>query len=215
MQPELSEADLYTIPEEFLGMVRPIGELIPDPTNARQHDETNILAILESLKERGQYRPAVIQRSSGHVVVGNCMLEAAKRLGWTHLAAVTLDLTDEQAIALGLADNRMGEMGIWDWEQVSAHLETLSVFGPELLASTGFSQEELDNLMSADWSPDPVGDLPGTGGDKSQPKPVPVTHEQRAVFDKVVAKVRGEKPNFTEGECLAKVCREWLKPPKR
>lgn len=42
----------------------PIADLIPDSANARKHGERNIEAIMDSLREFGQYKPIVIQKST-------------------------------------------------------------------------------------------------------------------------------------------------------
>ena len=56
-----------------------LSALEPYPGNPRQH---NLAAIRESLEEHGQYRPLVIQASSGRILAGNGTFEAAHELGW-------------------------------------------------------------------------------------------------------------------------------------
>ena len=58
-----------------------ISELKLDERNARKHDERNIQAILDSLKEFGQQKPIVIDENNS-VIAGNGTVIASKQLGW-------------------------------------------------------------------------------------------------------------------------------------
>ena len=64
-----------------------ITNLVPDPNNARTHDDTNLKAIEGSLKEFGQRKPIVITKDN-IIAAGNGTVEAAKRLGWSDIQAV-------------------------------------------------------------------------------------------------------------------------------
>jgi ParB-like chromosome segregation protein Spo0J len=92
-----------------------IKDLTPDSENARRHDEKNLKAIQGSLKQFGQRKPIVITEA-GVVVAGNGTVEAAKRLGWLEIQAVTVpaDWSLEQTKAFALADNRTAELASWD-----------------------------------------------------------------------------------------------------
>lgn len=125
----------------------PIGELVPDPTNSREHDARNLAAIGESLRVFGQHRAAVAQlRPDGtkRVTVGNGMLVAAKALGWSHLAVLAIEESDAVAAARAVADNRAGELASWNTEALAA---TLGGLPDELVASLGFNDRELQELL--------------------------------------------------------------------
>jgi ParB-like chromosome segregation protein Spo0J len=109
-----------------------IKDLTPDPNNARQHDDKNLKAIQGSLKEFGQRKPIVITEA-GVIVAGNGTVEAAKRLGWLDIQAVTVpgDWTPNQIKAFALADNRTAELASWNMEVLDEQLWELE-------------QEELD-----------------------------------------------------------------------
>lgn len=100
-----------------------IKDLTPDPQNARQHDDKNLKAIQASLKQFGQRKPIVITEA-GVIVAGNGTVEAAKRLGWTEIAAVEVpgDWTPEQTKAFALADNKTAELAKWDVKVLNAQL---------------------------------------------------------------------------------------------
>jgi ParB-like chromosome segregation protein Spo0J len=103
-----------------------IKDLTPDPNNARQHDDKNLKAIQGSLKEFGQRKPIVITED-GVIVAGNGTVEAAKRLGWLEIQAVTVpgDWTPEQTKAFALADNRTAELATWSPEVLASQLVEL------------------------------------------------------------------------------------------
>ena len=56
----------------------PLEKLSPYPYNARRG---NVEVIRESLRVNGQYKPIVVQKSTGHVLAGNHTLEAARAEG--------------------------------------------------------------------------------------------------------------------------------------
>ena len=120
-----------------------IVDLIPDPQNARQHDEKNLKAIEGSLKEFGQRKPIVITEA-GVIVAGNGTVEAAKRLAWTHIEAVKVpnDWTADKIKAFAIADNRTAELANWNQEVLTSQLLELEGEGWEL-AEFGFEAFEL------------------------------------------------------------------------
>ena len=104
--PRTQKPDLDYIEPQLQGLAVPIADLTPDPGNARKHDERNLRAIQASLTKHGQISPIAVQKMpDGALVVraGNGRMEAAQRLGWTHLAAVVKDdWTDEDATAFAV-----------------------------------------------------------------------------------------------------------------
>lgn len=124
--------------------VVPIRSLKPDPSNTNTHNARNLETIQRALQSHGQHRLAVVRRKTGVVVVGNGMLEAAKSLGWTHLAVVKVDDDDKTARTRSIMDNRASELATWDEEKLLAELEAISTEG--LLPDTGFVSAELDEL---------------------------------------------------------------------
>lgn len=129
----------------------PLEGLTLDPRNARTHDERNLAAIAASLARYGQRKPIVVHAESGVVIAGNGTLQAARSLGYTHLAAVRVD--DDPATQLGysLADNRTAELAGWDQ--------------PTLLALS-LELKESDELMFDELV---LADLLGQGDDEAAP----------------------------------------------
>lgn len=150
------------VAEDLQGLLVPLDEIAEHPDNARVGD---VDFVARSLEEHGQYRPAVVQKSTGQVCVGNHMLKAARSLGWTHLAAVRQDLTDAQARRLRLADNRAHDRGRYDEDKLLAELQALQaealdgqqdldadeigVLQADALEAVGFDQLAFDGLAEA------------------------------------------------------------------
>jgi site-specific DNA-methyltransferase (adenine-specific) len=120
-----------------------IADLIPDPQNARQHDDKNIKAIEGSLSQFGQRKPIVITEA-GVIVAGNGTVEAAKRLGWTQIDVVKVpdDWTADKIKAFAIADNRTAELATWNQEVLTSQLLELENEGWEL-AEFGFEPLEM------------------------------------------------------------------------
>jgi ParB-like chromosome segregation protein Spo0J len=122
-----------------------ISSLTAYPTNPRRGD---IDAIAASLQAHGQYRPIVVQDSTKFVLAGNHTLKAAKKLGWKKIKAVLVDVNEDTAKKIVLADNRLTDIASYNEPLLKSLLEAL----PEL-EGTGFTQSEvetLDRLISGD-----------------------------------------------------------------
>jgi DNA modification methylase len=122
-----------------------IEELHPDPANARKHNQKNLDAIKASLHAYGQRKPIVVQRQGMIVRAGNGTLDAAKALGWTHLAAVVIDEDNATASQFAIADNRTGELAEWDTETLATLLDGMDDETRDLLA---FDEKDMRQLMS-------------------------------------------------------------------
>ncbi len=120
--------------------------LVLDPANARKHPEKNLSAVKASLRVYGHAKPIVVNRRGNVVEAGNGTLEAARALGWSHVAAVLVDDDATTAAGFGIADNRSAELAEWDQEALDALLATVSSDDAEL-------QEMLDSLKSEEGTP--------------------------------------------------------------
>lgn len=143
----------------------PLSSLTPDPENARKHPQRNLDAIAASLEKFGQRRPLVVWGE--RIIAGNGTSEAAKLLGWDEIdiTRVPQDWSQEQAKAYALADNRTAEMAEWDGQELLVALESLD---DELLAASGFSQEDLEDLEKVWGLPPDLDSLADEIGDPSE-----------------------------------------------
>lgn len=129
-----------------------ISLIIPYPKNAKQHPEAQVERIAKSIQAFGFNQPLVIDKNNV-VVVGHGRLEAAKRLGLKEVPTIQVDLTEEQAKAYRLADNKLNESD-WDMQLVIEELKGLSA---EMLDLTGF---DADLIIEEDDKDDAVPETP-------------------------------------------------------
>lgn len=138
------------ISEGLADLIVDINSLVPDPNNARVHNDRNMQVIRASLCTHGQTIPVVVRKATMVVVAGNGRLQAAKDLGWSKIAANIMDMTEEEAAAYALTDNRSAELALWDFENVAA-LEKIAQSGG--YQTQGWSLQELVVLRTTDdWS---------------------------------------------------------------
>jgi len=121
-------------------------ELKVDNRNARLHSDRNIEEIMRSIKDLGQHRPFVVQRSTNKILVGNGMYEAMKRLGINEGLVLYVDDDDKTAIRRALADNRTAELAEWDYDILE---EMITEMGADINVP-GWSDDELFQLVDND-----------------------------------------------------------------
>lgn len=148
---------LNYIAEPLRGLAVEVADLNPDAANARTHSARNLDAIARSLARWGQRQPIVVQKQGMIVRAGNGRLEAAKLLGWTHIAAIVVDEDSAEATAYAIADNRTAELAGWDDESLAALLQSLD---DEDRIDAGFSDEELQELIDG-LEPELTEESPG------------------------------------------------------
>lgn len=107
----------------------------------------NIAAIAESLEELGQYRPITVNRGTttgrpNEILTGNHTYQAAKRLGWPTVAVAWVDVDEDTAARIVVADNRTSDLGGYDDDALTALLGEL----PNL-TGTGYSDDDLQDLL--------------------------------------------------------------------
>ena len=131
------------IRKELSHLAVDLSDLKPHPENVRQGD---VGAITESLKHHGQYRPIVVQKSTGHILAGNHTFKAAKALKWKQIAATYVDCDDEQALRILLMDNRANDLASYDDNALAEMLKALMATDQKL-DGTGFDPSDLDELL--------------------------------------------------------------------
>ena len=114
------------------------------PQNVRIHTKRNLDVIKKSLSEWGQYKPILVQKSTMYILAGNGTYQAAAALGWEEMDCNVIDVTDEQAKAILIADNRSSDLSQMDEKAV---LDLLQSFDSDLLDLTGYDDKELENML--------------------------------------------------------------------
>lgn len=122
-----------------------VQQLKPDANNPRKHSDRQIKALTNSINAFGFNIPIAVN-ANHQVIAGHARLEAAKRMGMSEVPVLRLEhLTDEQARAFLIADNRLSEMSEWNGELLAVHLKELSVLNLDFdLEATGFTMGEID-----------------------------------------------------------------------
>lgn len=99
----------------------PIENVTPYENNPRKNDEA-VDKVANSIKRFGWQQPLVVD-SNGVLVVGHTRLKAAQQLGLTEVPVHVADnLTEDEAKAYRLADNKTGEKAVWDWGKLDIEL---------------------------------------------------------------------------------------------
>ncbi len=125
----------------------PLARLLPYAANARTHPDEQIAQIAGSIAEFGFNVPCLVDER-GVLIAGHGRLLAAQRLGLQEVPVIRLGhLTDAQARAYRLADNRIALNGDWDDALLSAELARLKDDGVDL-ELLGFGEDELDRLLA-------------------------------------------------------------------
>jgi len=118
--------------------------LIPYARNPRKNSAA-VDKIAASIKEFGWQQPIVVDKENV-IIAGHTRLLAAQKLGIENVPVHVADLTETQAKAYRLADNRLSEDADWDIEMLGLEIRELDDLGFEL-DLTGFDNTELANLL--------------------------------------------------------------------
>jgi ParB-like chromosome segregation protein Spo0J len=143
------------IPETLAELTVPIEDLVSYERNPRRG---NVEVISHSLVANGQYRPIVVRRGTNQVLAGNHTLAAARHLGWDRIAATFVEVSDDEAARIVLADNRTGDLGSYDNALLLDLLKDLDETEGKLLG-TGYEDGDLDALLHLWGSPPDLDEL--------------------------------------------------------
>ena len=134
-------------------VMRKTTDLIPYENNPRKNDGA-VEAVANSIKEFGFKVPIVVD-AEGVVVAGHTRLKAAEQLGLEEVPVIVADdLTDEQIKAFRIADNKTGDLAIWDNERLRIELEDLTDID---MTDFGFGDFEL-TMLTEDFEPETYND---------------------------------------------------------
>ena len=132
---QLSQQDYEMAPAE---------SLTTHPENPRVG---NIAAIRESIRANGFYGACVVQRSTGHILVGNHRYMAAVEEGIGEIPVMWLDVGDEEARRLLIADNRTSDLGAYNDALLISLLTEQNDQGG--LDGTAWKPGDVDKLLAA------------------------------------------------------------------
>ena len=104
------------------------------------------------------------------MIAGHTRLEAAEQLGLTEVPVRFLDLSEADAHALALADNKLGEISAWDDERLA---ELLAKMPTVEAAIAGFTPVDVEAILAAAAPAMTPPDLPGAEGEDASAEPAP------------------------------------------
>jgi hypothetical protein len=124
---------------------RAIAELRLDPKNPRVHSLRQIRQIARSIEAFGFNVPVLVD-SHLKVIAGHGRILACRQLGWCEVPTIRLEhLSEAQARAFMIADNRLTENSTWDDRLLAEQLHDLSLLDLDFsLEATGFEMGEID-----------------------------------------------------------------------
>src|SRR5713226_5085498 len=124
---------------------RPITELKCDPRNPRIHDRRQLRQIARSIEAFGFCVPVLVDAQL-KVIAGHGRVSACELLNLHEVPTIRLDhLTEAQAKAFMVADNRLSENSVWNERLLAEQLKELSVLDLDFsLEATGFTMGEID-----------------------------------------------------------------------
>lgn len=202
-------------PTEAAAVYVAIDSLVPWDRNPRKNDAA-IPEVAGSIKRFGFGAPIIARLADRRIIAGHTRWAAAKSLGLEQVPVRFLDLSEDEATALTLADNKLGELSEWNDAELADLLRGLHESSVDL-AGLGWDQDALANLL-ADPVLDPAhafGRLPN-----SAPEVVGMTftlsRAQRESVQSALVAARAAGP-FAEtgntngnGNALARICDAYL-----
>ncbi len=129
-----------------------VGELKQYERHARTHDDRQIEQIKSSIAAFGFVSPLIVDQNDV-LIAGHARLLAAEALGFERVPVLRLDhLSEADAAALRIADNRLAELAGWDKSILAIEFSHLAHLDCTLdlafdLSITGFALPEIDQII--------------------------------------------------------------------
>lgn len=142
-----------------------LSEIRPYEKNPRKNDGA-VEYVANSIREFGFRVPVVIDRD-GVIICGHTRLKAAKEIGMEAVPCVIAeDLTEEQANAFRLVDNKTQELAEWDWQKIGEELDAIDGIDMKLMGFAEFLDEPDNGVKEKKIQPSAEID-PGSFEDES------------------------------------------------
>jgi DNA modification methylase len=135
-----------------------IDKIVANPNNPRVHRRDQIRAIAHSMAVFSFNAPILVN-ANYRIIAGHGRFEAAKLNGETEVPIIRLQhLSEQQAQAYMLADNKLTDRSDWDDEKLALQLKELQAMALEFdIEATGFELPEID-LRIQSLDPPEAGD---------------------------------------------------------
>lgn len=120
-----------------------IDRIIPYENNPRRNEKA-VEAVANSIKEFGFQNPIILDRN--YVIIsGHTRRLAALKLGLNEVPCyIADDMSEEQARAFRLADNRVASFAVWDEEKLKEEVAKILSID---LSEFGFKKDMIDGVF--------------------------------------------------------------------
>ena len=163
-----------------------LDELRPWEGNPRKDQPVDDVA--SSIRRFGFAAPILARTDNGEIIAGHTRFKAAKKLGLDRVPVRWMDLTEPEARALALADNRLTEVALWDDASLQDALRSLDDCGT-VLDSLGFTSEELDVFLRPEMNTaEAFGALPDGDGPEVHTMTLTLTPAEFEVLSEAMRK---------------------------
>lgn len=124
-----------------------LDEIRPYENNPRKNDEA-VQAVANSIREFGFKQPIVVD-ADNVIIVGHTRYKAAQELGLeTVPVLVASDLSEEQARAYRLADNKTSELAGRDFTALAMEMSKINMDMSEFGFTEAFDDSVLNDLFA-------------------------------------------------------------------
>lgn len=194
-----------------------IDSVVQDPKNKRLHNDTQYIALRESIQRFGQQIPIVVDESKT-IIKGNCTWQVMKELGHKTIFVHISVLCGKEAELFSISDNRIAEMSEWDYEQLSIAMQNDPNMSDELL-KLGWTNQQLSPLRIATWKPEAIDKLEAPPKDKFLESSIFLDFDGKAMehIADAVARFREMHPSGEQKDdayCVGKICAHYSKLPR-
>ena len=134
----------------------PIGSIVPDPSNPRKHSPEQIRAIANSIEAFGFNAPILGRQREPDRSGARPIWRRRSCFGLAEAPVIRLEhLSEQQAKAYMLADNKLTDRSSWDDRKVAIVLKELSDIALDFeIEATGFEAPEIDLRIQSLEPPD-------------------------------------------------------------
>lgn len=135
----------------------PIDKAEEHPGNPRRGDDA---VVAQSVRHNGFFGAILIQRSTGYVIAGNTRFRVMAEQGSPTVPAFIVDVDDDTATRIMLADNRTSDLAFYDDEQLFELLQQLvDTEGGAGLDGTGYDRASYELLLQSIESDHIIGGI--------------------------------------------------------
>ena len=135
----------------------PLDKLIPWAANPRPIKPRDVRDVARSIKRFGFGEPVLARKANNEIIAGHLRVVAARKVGLASVPVRFMDLSETEAHALALADNKLQANRGTDKDAMRAALEALEAAGTDLEKGTGFTEAELDKFIGSNFVTSEVG----------------------------------------------------------